>query len=180
MSPLAYNLLHAVLWQGARFAAVIGAGRGLLWAGPLALLPVIALHVWRHHREPGRGLTAPVAILAIGLLADLVLIHGAGMRIADGDGWSASPQPWMAGLWILLATGLTASLGWLRGRPWLAVPLGAASGPLAYLAGERLGAIALPEGWWPIVAIAAVWAATLPLAASLASRPRTRGTPCPC
>ena len=180
MSPLAYNLVHTVLWQGAWFAAVLGAGSGVFWLGPAALAPVLGLHLWRHHREPGCGLAAPAAILGLGLAADLLLVHLAGMRIAGGDGWSAWPQLWMAGLWVQLATALPASLAWLRGRPWLAVAAGAISGPLAYLGGERLGALALPDGWWPVAAIALVWAIALPLAVVIAGPRQPQSAPCPC
>ena len=108
MSPLAYNLVHAVLWQGAWFGAVLGAGHGLFWLGPVTLAPVLGLHLWRHRLAPGCGLATPAAILGLGLVADLLLVHLAGMRIAGHDGWSAWPQPWMAGLWVQLATALPA------------------------------------------------------------------------
>jgi hypothetical protein len=180
MSQLAYNLTHAVLWQIAWFAAVIGAGHGLLWLGPASLLPVLVLHAGRHRGEHDRSLAAPAAILVVGVVVDSILVQATGMRIAGPDGWSAWPQPWMIGLWVLLATALPASLAWLSGRPLLGAISGVIAGPLAYLGGVRLGALALPEGWWPVAAIALAWAVALPLAVLIADRIQIRREPCPC
>ena len=60
---------------------------------------------------------------------------------------------WILAMWALFATTLNASLGWLHGRPALAGALGMLSGPLAYWAGARLGAIELVQ---PAAALAAL------------------------
>jgi hypothetical protein len=44
-------------------------------------------------------------------------------------------------MWIAFATTLNVSMRWLRGRPELALLFGAVGGPLAFYAGERLGAV---------------------------------------
>jgi len=69
---------------------------------------------------------------------------------------------WMAMLWASFATTLRHGLGWMRGRWTLAAALGAASGPLAFWAGERLGALEL-GGTPALLALAVEWGAALPL-----------------
>jgi hypothetical protein len=71
--------------------------------------------------------------------------------------------PWMVALWALFATTLNSSMRWLAGRYRLAAVLGALCGPASYLAGERLGAIALSSSTLTsLVGIAFVWALVLP------------------
>lgn len=63
------------------------------------------------------------------------------------------------------------ALHWLAHRPALAVAVGAVGGPLAYLAGARLGAVTLrPTEAGALVAIALEWAVALPLLLFLAGR----------
>jgi hypothetical protein len=58
-------------------------------------------------------------------------------------------------LWIVFATTLGHSLRWLMNRPVAAAVAGAIGGPLAYLAGGRLGAleIATPATTLPLIAM---------------------------
>ncbi len=72
-------------------------------------------------------------------------------------------------LWLLFATTLNSSLGWLQRRLRLASLLGAISGPLCYRAGEALGALQLGS---PVVyaATAVEWALMMPLGLLLARR----------
>jgi hypothetical protein len=70
---------------------------------------------------------------------------------------------------MLFATTLNVSLRWLRGRPLLGALLGAVGGPLAYLAGAKLGGIELLEPALALSALAAGWALLLPLLQRLAT-----------
>ena len=70
---------------------------------------------------------------------------------------------WMVVLWTAFAATLRHSLHWTRRRYVLSVVAGAVFGPLAYVAGEKLGAIALatpPAGW---LAVAGAWGIAMPL-----------------
>ena len=73
-------------------------------------------------------------------------------------------------MWAVFSTTLNSSLKWLKGRLGLALGLGAVFGPLAYLAGEELGAIRLEAPMLAIIVLAAIWAVSLPLLVILASR----------
>jgi hypothetical protein len=90
----------------------------------------------------------------------------------------------MVALWVLFATTFNASLRWLRGRPLLAMALGAVGGPLAYLAGAQLGAISFPELASGLAVQAAGWTLLMPLLMRIADRldrvsfHRPEGAPC--
>lgn len=109
-------------------------------------------------------------VLALGLAAALLGWAGDTLLVRAGLlSFSAAPdavwsRAWMAGLWAAFAVSLTVSLSWLLGRRlWIVAALGAPAGPLAYWAGERLGALGLAT--WAPLAIAAEWAIAMPLVA---------------
>ena len=64
---------------------------------------------------------------------------------------------WMLTLWIAFATTLNHSLRWLMHRPVAAALAGAIGGPLAYLAGAKLGALALGTPAITLPFIALLW-----------------------
>ena len=65
---------------------------------------------------------------------------------------------------MVFATAADATLGWLRGRPALAVALGVAGGLLAYVGGRELGVasfdLARPE---TLLSLVVVWGFGVPL-----------------
>ena len=70
----------------------------------------------------------------------------------------------MLALWINLAAGLRSALDWLSGRFVMAAIFGAVLGPVAYLAGEKLGALQLEKSLYlTIPAIALEWGLAMPL-----------------
>ena len=44
MNDLSRKVINVALFQAAWFAAVLGAARGMLWLGPLAMVPVLGVH----------------------------------------------------------------------------------------------------------------------------------------
>ena len=76
----------------------------------------------------------------------------------------------MVALWMGFATTLRHSLAWLQPRLILAAALGSIGGPLAYYAGERLGAIRIEDASGAYVGVAAIWAIALPALLHLARR----------
>src|SRR5690348_6620275 len=134
------RLLNFIVYQVAWFAVLICAGRGIAWAGATAAFIAVAAHapLWRSRTE--RQLV--MACLLAGLLVDSTLAITGQVRYA---GWDLPVAPyWMLSLWAAFATTLHHSMRWLMRRPAVAALGGAIGGPLAYLAGERLGALQLP------------------------------------
>jgi hypothetical protein len=82
---------------------------------------------------------------------------------------------WLVVLWLLFSGTLFHSLAFLQQRLLLAAILGAAAGPLSYLAGMRLGAATSTHDAWTVaLAMAPAWALLLP-ALAYAARPPTPG-----
>lgn len=155
------RVLNFVVYQVAWFAVLICAGRGVAWAGTVVAAAAVAIHVpfWRSRTE--RQLV--VACLLAGLLVDSTL---AVTGLVHYAGWSLPLAPyWMLSLWAAFATTLRHSMRWLMQRPSVAALGGAIGGPLAYLAGERLGALQLasPHSSLPVAltVIALLWAPVL-------------------
>lgn len=159
-------------FQAGWFACVLGAANHAPWLGP-GLVAALAL---RFLAKGGKGATVYLAACAaLGFTLDSALTAGGLLHFpADGDRrWSPL---WMTALWVNLAMFVPAGLRWLYGRPALAASLGAAGGPAAYWAGQRLGALewSAPQA---AAAVACEWAAATPAIVWLASRGETGGRP---
>ncbi len=138
------KLANFLLFQGAWFVTVAGAARGAVWVGPATFAAVAAVHlllVFERARELRFLLFAGV----LGTIADSVLAAlGATAYPSSEAAWHFPiVPPWITALWIGFATLPRFSLAWLVRRPGLAALLGAVGGPLSYLAGARLGAVAV-------------------------------------
>jgi len=147
-----FNLWNFLAYQLAWFAVLISAGVGVAWAGATAAILVTAVHVALRREPLELQLIALAAV--IGLLVDSTLAITGQVRFASA--WPAGFAPyWMVSLWIVFATTLNHSLRWLMSRPVAAALAGAIGGPLAYLAGAKLGAptIATPAMTLPFIAL---------------------------
>lgn len=162
-------LTNFVLFQVAWFACVLGGANGLPWFGIAVVALVVAVHL-RWAARPGREALLLVAAGGIGALWDGLL---------SGFGWLVYPSGivatwlapiWIIAMWIAFATTFNRSLGWLKGRWYLATGLGAIGGPLAYAAGAGLGGVSFPDPPLAMVVLAGGWAFLMPLLLALAAR----------
>lgn len=139
------NLVDFALFQLFWFAAVLGAARGSMWLGPLAVALFLAVHLaligstLERLRELRFALAAGVA----GALVDSLLLRfDVTAYPTSVEAWPLPfVPPWIASLWLGFALLPRFSLAWLAGRPVLAAVFGALGGPLSYLGGVRLGAV---------------------------------------
>ncbi len=156
------RLLNFAMFYVGWFACVAGAGRGHLWLGPTV---VTFLVIGQLLLTPDRAREATLA-LTIGVFGFAVDTLQASAGLYAFTHTSALPwlcPPWMVALWMLFATTLNSSMAWLDGRHRLAAVLGAACGPLSYVAGARLGAIELhPNALVSLAGIAVVWGLAMP------------------
>ena len=165
-------LLNAALFQVAWFAAILGAGGGKAWLGPLVLVPVLTINlVMASDRRGELKLWAAAGI--IGFLFDTALV--AAGEFAPRRHLFPYPfsPPWMVGLWIGFAATLNQSLGWLHARPLLAAMFGAVGGPLAYYGGARLGATVAIPGVEEVMILSIGWGVMTPLLFKLAKSLRS-------
>jgi hypothetical protein len=161
------------LFQAGWFACVLGAARGFPWQGALVALLIAAFIVLRS-RHPRAELALAAAAAAAGFAFDSALALAGWV---DFEG--AVPAPllspvWMVALWALFATTLNVSLRWLREWPALGVLFGAVGGPVAYYAGERLGALQFADPLLGMTAVAVGWALATPALFALARRLEAR------
>jgi hypothetical protein len=168
------KVVNLLLFQVAWFAAVLGAAGGMAWLGPLALIPVLGIHLALQEDRRGEGMLI-LAAAAIGFLFDTLMVATGAFTPVQ----SLLPRPfspsWMIGLWMNFAATLNVSLSWLLGRYWLAALFGGIGGPLAYYSGAKLGATETLPSLTGIVMLAVGWAIMTPLLAWLATRLKNDG-----
>lgn len=154
-------LINAAAYQLGWFACVLGAVNGAPWLGPLCLVPVVGLFL-RMRPDPGPALALLGVVGMLGLAWDSLLVSLGWLAYPSGT-WIEGLAPyWMLALWVMFATTLDLSFGWLRGRALLAAALGAVFGPMAYLAGQRVGAVEFLAPMHASLALAAGWAVFMP------------------
>ncbi|MCC6782993.1 MAG: DUF2878 domain-containing protein [Planctomycetes bacterium] len=167
MSASLRSLSAFALFQLAWFACVFAGRAGQPFLGPGAALVVRALHLGLLTRRGERRREAlAIGVLGVsGLLADAGLVALGTVCFDDGSRPVLGLPLWYAALWLLFPILLDTSLRWLRGRSVWSIAFGALGGPLAVVAGERLGALRIgADRPLALAAIAALWAVYTPCA----------------
>jgi hypothetical protein len=169
MLPDARTMFNFVAFQLAWFACVIGAAKDLALAGTLTVAVAVAMHLVLARRWRPEALLILI-VTTIGLCWDSALVALGLMSYPTGNFAPGFAPHWILAMWALFATTLNLSMGWIKGRPRLAVLLGAIGGPLAYLAGHRLGGVEMPEPGLALAVQGLGWAVLMPLLARIAGR----------
>ncbi len=162
--PLIANF---IIFQIGWFSSVIGAAHQLPLMGPFAALVAIVVHL-RFAQRPLPELALIVACGVIGAFYDSILVIFGWVAYPSGMFHELLAPYWIIGMWMLFATTLNVSLGWLRGRPWLAAVLGLFAGPLSYIGGQKLGGIAFVDQTAALLTLGIGWAIMLPALSLLA------------
>ena len=170
-NPLVGFVAFQVCW----FACVGGAARGLPWLGPLAVAAYVSVYL--RTIPSGAARTRQAWLLgaagAVGYAADSVLVLSGVLTFPPHAVLGGPSTAWMVALWVLQAAILGGVMSWMRGRFILAAVAGAVGGPLAYLAGERMGAAVLgPTTPVALAAVGGEWALAMPLLLWLETRAR--------
>lgn len=160
--PLPALVMNVLLSQIAWFGAVLAAARGLPWLGVIAVIGVVAWHLARA-RQPAREIGLVALALAIGAVFETLLVQAGFLRFDGGALLAGTAPVWMVALWANFATTLNVSLRALRSRLLAAALLGAVGAPLAYVGGQKLGAVQFLEPGSAVAAIAAGWALLTPV-----------------
>ena len=172
------TLLNIAQSQVGWFACVLSAAAGRAWIGAAIALVLVVIHLMRMQNWLPELLLVVTAAL-VGLVADTTLMQSGWLTFAAGvSAYGISPY-WMVVLWMIFATTLNHSLGWLQRNAALAAVFGGLGGPLAYYAGERLGALRIADSFAAFAGIAIVWALALPLLLGTARRLAARGSVAP-
>ena len=164
------TLLTFIGYEFVWFAAVIGAGHGVVWPGVAAAALFLA---WRIGNSRSRGVEIRLfaAALVIGAVLEACWVGTGLIRYAAA--WPVGSAPaWLLALWASFGLTIVPLFGWLQARPWLGAVLGAVGGPLSYWAAARgwHAASFPPRPFASLAALALGWAAALPLLTTLARR----------
>jgi hypothetical protein len=159
-------IINAVLFQIGWFACVLG---GNQFAVP-ATLAILIAHWFLVSNQIAEWRTIFLVAL-VGIIIDSGLF-AAGV-FNDGSERQIAPL-WLIGLWLLFATTLNHSFGWLHRRYLLAFLLGGIAGPLSYLAGVKLGAVSFGiEQTSALLLLAVIWAVLFPVSLLVATANRS-------
>lgn len=167
------TVVNLVLFKLVWISALFGAASGRSWPGAVSLAASVAIQSMRSVPARLPGPSVLVGVAAMGFAADSALALAGLVGFPESAAVAWPPPAWMSILWLNFGTTLDESLAWASTRPLLAGVSGAVAGPLAYVAGQRAGAISIGPGMRPVLAIAAVWAVAFPCVAMLAARHRT-------
>jgi len=157
------GLANFLGFQSVWFLSLFGAGTHKSWLGAVAL---VVFTVWHFRATPNpRAELLLVAIAClVGFVVDTTFIQANLLAYSEPLPFAAVAPYWILGMWINFALTLNGSMRWLHGRYLLAAGLGAIGGPLAYVAGIKLGAAELLASKTVVYgALAVVWAIAVPL-----------------
>jgi hypothetical protein len=162
-------LVNFIGFQVGWFACVLGAANDKELLGMIIALGVIIYHVVTQG-DSRKELKLVLAATAIGLLWETwVLNLDILLYPSHPDALFWAPT-WLIMMWALFATTINLSMGWLKGRWVLSVFMGAVFGPLAFIGGEKLGAVVFLDSTLSIVTLSVGWGLLMPLLLWLAER----------
>ena len=169
------SILSFIAFYACWFACVGGAARGWPWLGPVAVLVYVAAALRTIPSGAARSRQVRMLVLSglVGYAADSILVLAGVLRFPAHAALGWPSTAWMVALWVLQAAVLSGPMSWLRDRFVLAAVVGAFGGPLAYLAGVRMGAALIgPSQTAALAAIAAMWTVAMPLLVWMERRAR--------
>lgn len=164
------DLLNYALYQAGWFAGVLGAGWGYPWAGFATAVALITVHVIL---TPQRTVELRLIALATitGFVVEIVQLASGTYRFPSGMMVAGVSPPWLLALWAQLATTFRYCLRGIVLRPARALLFGGLGGPIAFLAGERLGAVQFTSPLLPgLVRLSLAWLLALGIFSMAARR----------
>ena len=163
------KLTNLAIFQLVWFASVLAGGTSWHWLGTLLIAAAVA---WQLRRAdyPGREMRLVLLAVCVGLVWDSLLVTLGLTRYEYGQVLPGLAPHWIIALWALFATTLNLSMRWLRKSLWLAALFGAVGGPLAYLAGSKLGSVSFASTESAMLALALGWALFTTLMVFMAGR----------
>ena len=162
-------LINVVIYQLCWFACIIGAANGLPLTGVVAAALAIAWHLYSAERAAPEAVLILIAAV-IGGAWDSLLVSAGWLVYPTGTLIDGTAPYWIVALWVGFATTFNVSLRWFKQHLVLASLLGAVGGPLAFLAGERLGGVVFTSYSAGISALALGWALLMPLMLLISNR----------
>ena len=161
-TPKHHFIINIVVYQVCWSTCVLGAAYDMAWLGVVLVAAAVCYHLNVAIR-PKAELSLIVCTVVIGSLWDSFLVMTGWLIYANGLFIDGVAPYWIISLWIVFATTLNVSLTWFKQRLWFAALFGAIGGPLAYMAGARLGAVQFSDPTSALSALAVGWTLIMPL-----------------
>jgi len=164
-------LLNIGLFKIGWLACVMGAANNIALQGCLLALFIAAISIRQSANSRVEILFVAIVTL-IGLLWETLVVSQQWMiyashAVAPDRGVTLAPY-WLVVMWLLFATTINHSLSWLVHKPLIAMVMGAVFGPMAFIAGEKLGAVVFVNQVAAMLALAVGWAILMPLVCAIA------------
>ncbi len=162
-------LINVAAFKLGWLSSVFGGAQQLPWLGPVVVLIAVGLHLARAQR-PGSELILILSCGLIGAVFDSALVAAGWVTFPSGMLSDMTAPYWIVTMWMLFGTTINMSMRWMRGRPLLASAFGFVGGPLAYIAGHKIGGIVFVDQTAAIAMLAIGWAVIMPLLMQLGER----------
>jgi hypothetical protein len=162
-------LVNFIGFQVGWFACVLGAAIDKELLGMIIALGIVIYHVVAQ-ADSINELKLVLAATVLGLFWETWVLSLDILHYPSHPEASFWAPHWLIMMWALFATTINLSMGWLKGRWVLAVFMGAIFGPLAFVAGEKLGAVVFLDSTLSMITLAIGWGLLMPLLLSLADR----------
>jgi hypothetical protein len=160
--------VNLLAYQVAWFACILSAAQGMPWVGTALALSVVAGHV-STARSPKTELALIAAAGLIGWTWESILVQTGWIAYPSGNMITGFAPHWIVALWLVFATTFNVSLKWFKSHLAVVAAFGFIGGPLAFYAGEALGALTLTPTFG-LAAIAVAWGLLMPMLMLLARR----------
>jgi hypothetical protein len=155
-------IANAVTFQVGWLCCVLAGANHLPWLGTGVALLIVAWHIMSA-ADARRELSLILIAGVIGAVWDSLLVTAGWLQYPSGTLLQGTAPHWIIAMWLLFATTINVSLGWLKQRLVLAAVLGAVSGPVAYFAGYKLGGVQIPDLTVAMFVLGCGWALFMPL-----------------
>ena len=163
--------LNYVLYQSGWFACILGAAWNWPLTGFWIAVSLTAVHLYLS-AERARDTRTIVLALALGLVVEGFQVWKGTYRFHSGAVVAWMSPPWLLMLWAQFATTFRSSLRSIMTVPARAALFGSVGGPIAFVAGERLGAVTLARPLAPgLVRLGVAWGVALAVCAVLVRDP---------
>lgn len=155
-------LINLAVYQVCWLSCILGAAHSMPWLGVVIVAAAIAYHLFDALQAIPELILILIAML-IGAAWDSLLVAMGLLIYPSGLLFDNAAPYWIVALWAGFATTFNVSLAWFKNRLLAASLLGGFGGPLAYLAGERLGAVEFSSLFTAMIALALGWAVLMPI-----------------
>ena len=162
-------LLNVTAFKVGWLSSVIGGAQQLPWLGPLVVLIAVGIHLARAER-PRSEFMLIISCGLIGAVFDSALVAAGWVTFPSGMISESTAPYWIVTMWMLFGTTINLSMRWMRGRPVLAAAFGFIGGPLAYLAGHKIGGIGFVDQTAALAMLAIGWAVIMPMLMHIGER----------